>query len=663
MKKIVSLILLLSILPLPWGDVAAALRAEREVYFKGKSVDGASYGWEFPGGVRKSGQRVKFAFPKPGTYPVTLMVRKGKRTGSITKRITVGKPGEPIIRNLNISQNEISADDPTVTVTAKATNSDPDSEVDKYTFYVLENGKVILSRVIKKEDIPEGKKAAAMFDLWQFPGKHTYYLKVEAIDEYGKKTSKISDEPIVVRSTAGNRRPTGMIMGNTAGTTNDTMFFHAQFRDSEGDALNYKWFVGEEMIGTQSTVSHQFKNPGKQIVKVQVEDGISARFVTNNPVEVVRQVNIAGVPYIDAGTPKENQPPTVSIKAIVPGTGGNTDTQFAFYIEANDPDGDSLFYEWDFGDGSKASLQNVAYKYEAPGEYPVKIQVSDGKLFTEETVMIQVVDLDETVPPSTLENAVEIEEENLHSSPLENDQLQIVSEEESPEEKIQKLIEAEEAALEEITDPAEKDRLKNKILQMKKEQEKMQEMERKETDLCEPPIFLNPNFLRRQLVFLQERKQVSVSTELDETKNVALNKEMEALNQNIGFVLNDRDAMDTEKLETQLVEILDTNIELGETDKKRIEAQIARFAECTEIKANNVDIIGTPNTNFFFYAKLLAKTMKAILFEWELGDGRKKMGQNARARYPEPGIYEVKLRVSDGLTEATDSITIKIIED
>ncbi len=652
----------------------AAIRAERAIIFKGKSVEGATYNWVFPGDVKRRGKRVKFTFPKPGTYPVTLNVKKGKRTGTITKKITVGKPGDPVIRSIKISKEEITEDNPLVIVDARATTNDPDVEVKQYRFYVIENGKVILSQVVDKDQVKKGGMARAVFDLWQFPGKHNYYIKVEAIDEYGKKTSKISDDSIFVRSTANNRKPTGSIMGNTMGTTTDIIFFHANFRDVNGDALNYRWLVdNDEPIGTNSsTVSHQFKSPGKHIIKVQVEDGISARFVDNTPVEAIRQINITGGIYQDAGILVENRPPEVLIRGVLPGTSGDTDTQFAFYAEGTDPDGDLLTYAWDFGDGSRASIQNVAYKYIAPGEYPVKVQVSDGQLMVERTVLIQVVGAGEPIPPNHPENDVdrlveELEEdtggEGFHSSSeLNDDQVVIFPEDEtSAIESLEKIIADQEATLEGIEDEEERKRIQQKILELQAEKKRIEEMKIKEETLCKKPFFLNPYFLRSHLEELKRSKINQIEKESDVEKKKLLNEELSFIDQHIEQSLYDRHLINQEELQAQLEEIK-AGKNPGSEEVIRIQTQIDVFIECLEIRTQNVDIIGTPHTNFFFYAKLLAETIdRAILFEWDFGDGRKKMGQNARIRYPEPGIYEVVLRISNGLTEATDSVIIKII--
>ena len=75
-----------------------------------------------------------------------------------------------------------------------------------------------------------------------------------------------------------------------------------------------------------------------------------------------------------------------------------------------------------------------------------------------------------------------------------------------------------------------------------------------------------------------------------------------------------------------------------------------------------VDIEGTAQTNFFFYGKVPGNSNRALFLEWDLGNSIRRVGQNAFARYRKSGIYKVKLKVSDGVTSASDTISVRIVE-
>lgn len=65
--------------------------------------------------------------------------------------------------------------------------------------------------------------------------------------------------------------------------------------------------------------------------------------------------------------------------------------------ESKDYDGDELTYEWDFGDGEKSTEKNPSYVFKKPGEYKVKLTVTDpaGEKAEQETLIIAGNDLPE----------------------------------------------------------------------------------------------------------------------------------------------------------------------------------------------------------------------------------------------------------------------------
>ena len=59
-----------------------------------------------------------------------------------------------------------------------------------------------------------------------------------------------------------------------------------------------------------------------------------------------------------------NRPPTVRAAAD-PGS-GDAPLDVRFSAEGSDPDGDTLEYEWDFGDGGSAFGAQATHRYSAP---------------------------------------------------------------------------------------------------------------------------------------------------------------------------------------------------------------------------------------------------------------------------------------------------------
>jgi serine protease len=77
-----------------------------------------------------------------------------------------------------------------------------------------------------------------------------------------------------------------------------------------------------------------------------------------------------------------NDPPVaVAIPSSEVSYFGTEDSPLAFNGSASyDPDGDSLTYQWDFGDGSTGSGIKPTHTYAAGGDYTVSLVVNDGKV-------------------------------------------------------------------------------------------------------------------------------------------------------------------------------------------------------------------------------------------------------------------------------------------
>ncbi len=80
---------------------------------------------------------------------------------------------------------------------------------------------------------------------------------------------------------------------------------------------------------------------------------------------------------IDEGSGVTNTPPIAAVSASK--TSGEIALSVDFSAEgSSDPDGDSLEYIWDFGDGTSASGLSVAHTYYTAGNYTVTVNVFDG---------------------------------------------------------------------------------------------------------------------------------------------------------------------------------------------------------------------------------------------------------------------------------------------
>lgn len=78
--------------------------------------------------------------------------------------------------------------------------------------------------------------------------------------------------------------------------------------------------------------------------------------------------------------PPANRPPTVMVFDVQPkGTVLAGGTQVSFGARGTDPDGDPLTFEWDFGDGEKATGGGVVHIYYREGEQRASVTARDNK--------------------------------------------------------------------------------------------------------------------------------------------------------------------------------------------------------------------------------------------------------------------------------------------
>lgn len=78
--------------------------------------------------------------------------------------------------------------------------------------------------------------------------------------------------------------------------------------------------------------------------------------------------------------PPANHAPVIATFTAVPNPADNPLRKINFTIHASDPDGDTLNYLTDFGDGTSSSdVGKVTHVYSTKGAYTVKVTVSDGQ--------------------------------------------------------------------------------------------------------------------------------------------------------------------------------------------------------------------------------------------------------------------------------------------
>ena len=151
----------------------------------------------------------------------------------------------------------------------------------------------------------------------------------------------------------------------TSPTVRTTITFNASSSyDPDGDIVRYDWSFGDGASASGQIVEHTYSIAGAFAASVRVRD---ASNYTDIATERVTVSDVA------------NQVPDVSFTAspllLVEGQSVQFDAS-----ASHDPDGDQIFYSWDFGDLSSLANQtqpSASHTYDAPGTFTTTLTVRD----------------------------------------------------------------------------------------------------------------------------------------------------------------------------------------------------------------------------------------------------------------------------------------------
>lgn len=153
----------------------------------------------------------------------------------------------------------------------------------------------------------------------------------------------------------------------------DSGLFMASANDDDGTTpLEYRWFWGDGQStawSSSGTAYHSYVASGKYETWVAVREagpsnGFDDSFQTSAQVTVL----VYG----------SNLPPTGVSFTYAP-LNPDAGTYVTFTATATDPEGDPLYYFWDFGDGNSGSGQTTEYQFGVDGTFGVTLSVTDMK--------------------------------------------------------------------------------------------------------------------------------------------------------------------------------------------------------------------------------------------------------------------------------------------
>ena len=414
--------------------------ASEVIFDGGGSTDSdgtvTSWEWDFGDGTTGMGQTVTHAYLRPGVYEVALVVRDDStaplNTDRDTTRVTVNAAP---IADAGPPQTVAPGEDFVVSGRASV---DPDGEIGEYIWDLPDGtsarGQRISHsiaepglhriRLTVRDDFPGGAAedesetlitvnaqpvAVAGADVLVAPGDTVIFDGGQSFDPDGKITAYrwefddlgapldavrverayetagvwsaqliVTDDSGVLNATATDdltirvNHPPVAEAGPAIETDELIVTLDATgSSDADGDALIYAWDFGDgSPVEYGAVVTHVFPRSGVYPVTLRVDDGTG---LSNARSADATSVDITARPLAAAGGNRA----VCSGEPILFDASGSVD-----------PDGGSLLYAWDFGDGTASDLVNPTKTYEFPGIYPVTLKV------TNETGTAQGTDID-----------------------------------------------------------------------------------------------------------------------------------------------------------------------------------------------------------------------------------------------------------------------------
>lgn len=294
------------------------------------------YKWDMGDGTHLSGKTVTYSYKAPGVFNVRLTVTDDAESpcNTGTDEVKVVVNAAPVAVT---NQPVMSATGEKIDFTA-AKSYDPDGEIIRYSW-----------------DFGDGNSAQGINVSHTYNSPGSYEVMLIVADNSNVTNSVdttyipllINDPPV---AEAGNDRLVAVdeiFVINGEGS-----------KDNDGRIISYEWDFGDGNKGTGYSVAHSYAVPGKYKVKLLIRDDSNTKGNIDN----------------DSLLVTVNARPNAVAGDDIYATYGRIEFDAS---ESEDSDGEIISYEWDFGDGSRGTGIDPAHIYSAPGDYEVKLRVTD----------------------------------------------------------------------------------------------------------------------------------------------------------------------------------------------------------------------------------------------------------------------------------------------
>ncbi|MEM3341774.1 MAG: PKD domain-containing protein, partial [Thermoplasmata archaeon] len=213
---------------------------------------------------------------------------------------------------------------------------------------------------------------------YTFTTTGTYSVLLNVSDSFGAYTT------VSIRVDVVNNPPVVSLSQSIINTSiNNSFTISAQASDPEGHELIYTWDFGDgTLLVTPGPVSHIYLVQGIFNITLTVRDAYGGTATA------VAKANVFNnLPQITSEPPQ-----------IINGTLGKP---VLFSVQAYDPEGLTINYTWNFGDGTEpAYTASVAHVFNAEGTYEVRLTVSDGSGGNEiRTILVNITNKAPQIQP------------------------------------------------------------------------------------------------------------------------------------------------------------------------------------------------------------------------------------------------------------------------
>ncbi|GAA6201889.1 PKD domain-containing protein [Aquicoccus sp. SU-CL01552] len=295
------------------------------------------YRWSFGDGTVAEGARASHVYATPGQYRAVLRVEDGVahpcNFGVETRRVTVNFP--PVA--------EAGADQQAVVgqevIFSAGASYDIDGLIDAYAW-----------------DMGDGTVLEGETVTHRFTGSGAYTVTLRVSDDSGVANETALDRMTVVVNAPPE--PRFDIPERPVSVSEIATLDGSSSADADGQILSYIWDFGDGATGEGQVVNYAWTEAGAFTVTLTVIDDSGTASALQTTSRVVR---------VDAAPVAEAGPDQFVTASVVQFDGG----------ASTDADGAVTSWEWDFGDGARASGQKVEHAYERAGVYEVAVVVRD----------------------------------------------------------------------------------------------------------------------------------------------------------------------------------------------------------------------------------------------------------------------------------------------